>query len=99
MLLFRLVVSVKLEPEQVAFVTLKAKRLATDNNYSDLMLSGENSSILSVDKPYCDFTESIVTKIINPSKPPDKNINETESVVNINSLVILFWKVNRYVLV
>ncbi|XP_065215797.1 trafficking protein particle complex subunit 8 [Planococcus citri] len=90
-------VSVKLKQEQVAFVTFKAKRLSTENNYSDLILNNENS-ILSVEKPYSDFTESIVTKLINPNKPPDKNIaHETESVVNINSLVILFWKgeVNR----
>lgn len=84
----------KLEQEQVAFVTLKAKRLSTENNYSDLILNKENS-VLSIDKPYCDFTESIVTKLINPNKPPDKNINETESVVSINSLVILFWKVSN----
>lgn len=86
-------VSVNLEQEQVAHVTLKAKRINENNKYSDLILNGKEN-ISSMDKPYCDFTESVANEFINSGHSIDKDVDFTESAVTVNSLLILFWKVN-----
>lgn len=86
--------SVSLEAEQVVFITLKAVRINHNDKYSDIVLNDEKN-ISSMDKPYCDFTESIATKLFQSNRSQNKENDVDESAVTINSLLILFWKVSN----
>lgn len=91
-----------MEQEQIAFITLKARRLKGGELYSDFVLSTADNGVSSASKPFNDFTRCVInSKLLkNSAESQSKNNtdliqnNDTEVGVTLNSILILFWKVN-----
>lgn len=91
---------INLDQQQVAFLTLKAKRLNNCDLYSDLILGKLDGNVSSVSKPFNDFIQGVIKKFIKSSSEFSNTKNTSailecnaEDVLRLNSVLILFWKV------